>query len=461
MDNRAIIHRIGTQCLQFAEAKTCNLPIPILAISRSLFVVLTAMNQQLIYPRHIISRLHEALEDSPVVLIHGARQCGKTTLAQSLSGGKGYSYINFDDQNLLAAALADPAGFVAGLPDRIILDEIQRVPEIFTSLKMAVDERREPGRFILTGSANVLTLPRLSDSLAGRMAILHLHPLSQAEIERSRPDLLARLFTADVVSSISSDQGTTRQDLLQRVTTGGYPPAIIRPNPWRRIAWYQDYVETLVQRDVKDLTRIRGLDMLPALLRIAAGETARLVRISEMASRLPRSRPTIDGYVTLLEQLFLIEQLPAWSNNRMKRLIKTPKLHIGDTGLACGLLGLDPVGLQNDAELLGQIFETFIYQELRRHASWETEPTRFFHYRDRDQVEVDLVLERSGEGIVGIEAKTSGQVSSRDFRGLRKLAAGVGKRFRAGVVFYTGNSLLSFGEHMFAVPVSELWAGNG
>ncbi len=416
------------------------------------------MNSPSVYPRWIRPRLLDALEDSPVVLIRGPRQSGKTTLAQSLDGERKYGYVNFDDPDLSDAAVADPAGFVAGLPDHVILDEVQRVPEIFSSLKMAVDVRREPGRFILTGSANILTLPRLSDSLAGRMALLHLHPLSQAEIERSEPDFLRRLFAAEFTPSVSPDQETTRPDILQRVTTGGYPPAISRPNPWRRIAWYQDYVETLVQRDVRELTRIQGLDVLPPLLRIAAGESARLTRISELASRLPKSRPTIEAYVTLLEQLFLMEQLPAWSNNRMKRLIKTPKLHIGDTGLACGLLGIDPGGLQNDSELFGQLFETFVYQELRRHASWERTPTRFHHFRDRDGVEVDLVLERSGGDLAGIEVKIADRVSSKDFRGLRKLAEGTGKRFRAGVVVYTGNSLLPFGDRMFALPVSELWA---
>ena len=393
------------------------------------------------------------------------RYKGKTTLARSIGDEKGYSYLNFDDSNLLQAATANPSGFVAGLPERVILDEIQRVPELFASIKMSVDQDRTSGRFLLTGSTNILTIPQLSDSLAGRMAILQLHPLAQAEREEVNPIFISRLFGGDFTTAISSTDslsGTdTRHDIVERVNIGGYPPAIMRPNAWRRIAWHQDYVQTLVQRDARDISRIHGLDILPDLLQIAAAETARQVRISEMASRLPRSRPTVDSYITLLEQLFLIEQLPAWSSNRMKRLVKTPKLHIGDTGLACGLLGIDPVGLQNDPELFGQLLETFVYQELRRHASWEDEPTRFYHFRDRDRspAEVDIILERVGNRIAGVEVKSSHRVSSSDFRHLQKLADKVGDRFSAGALLYTGNSLLSFGEKMFAVPITELWGG--
>ncbi len=411
------------------------------------------------YPRYILSRLQAAINDSPVVLIHGPRQSGKTTLARTMEAS-GYGYLNFDDPALVEQALADPVTFVRALPEQVILDEVQRVPQIFSALKMEVDRNRQPGRFILTGSANILMLPNLSDSLAGRMALLRLHPLAQAEIEGRESDLLARLFAGELTPSIEAAEGPVekRRRLLMRITGGGYPAALTRSNPWRQIAWYRDYIEALVQRDVKDLKRIHGLEVLPDLLRIAAEQTARLVRINEMAAQLPRSRPTIDAYVTLLEGLFLVDQLPAWFSNRMKRLVKTPKVHLSDTGLACGMLGIDAVGLEGDPGFLGQIFASFIYQECRRLASWREEPIRFYHYRDRDGVEVDLLLERGDGAMVGLEAKTSRRVTSGDFKGLRKIASALGDRFRSGVVLYTGSSLLTFGEKMYAVPVSKLWS---
>ena len=412
------------------------------------------MSQDLVYPRFAESRLAEALADTPVVLIHGPRQCGKTTLAQVAGRASKYTYFSFDDDVTLAAATADPVGFVADLPDRVILDEVQRAPGIFTTLKAVVDRRRTPGRFLLTGSTNILLLPALADSLAGRLGILQLHPLAQCELVSRQPGFLDRLFARRFKAGKFERLG---KELAERMAAGGFPAALVRSTPRRRAAWYRDYIETLVQRDVRDLARVSSLDVLPRLLTFAAGQTARLINVSDLASPFQLSRPTIRDYVTLLERVFLLEELPPWHNNRLSRLIKTPKLHLGDTGVACALLGLDGAALFQDRAVLGQLLETFVFQELRRQSSWHEDEIRFHHFRDKDGGEVDIVLERGAGQVAGVEVKASATVTSADFRGLRKLKDAAGKKFAAGVVLYDGETSASFGDGLYAVPVRALW----
>lgn len=407
-----------------------------------------------IYPRYALPRLTEALADSPVVLIHGPRQCGKTTLAQTQGRHSKYAYLSFDDDVARVAAQADPAGFVSDLPERVILDEVQRVPALFAALKIAVDRKRVPGRFILTGSANVLLVPKLADSLAGRMQILRLHPLAQCELTRHAPGFLDALFEGRFKFRQSERLGGR---LAQRIAAGGYPAALARPAGRRRAAWYRDYLEALVQRDVRDLARISSLDVLPRLLALAAAQTAQLFNMTALAAPFQLSRPTIGDYVTLLERVFLLERLPPWHSNRISRLIKTPKLHLGDTGLACALLGVDAAALVADRPLLGQILETFVFQELRRQASWHDEPLAFSHFRDKDGVEVDIVIERGARALVGVEVKAAATVTAADFRGLRKLRDAAGKRFVAGVVLYDGEVSVRFDDQLYAVPLRALW----
>ncbi|MDE2928308.1 MAG: ATP-binding protein [Acidobacteriota bacterium] len=432
------------------------------------------------YPRHAERLLTEALEDSPVVLIQGPRQCGKTTLAQMVCapkhltwhgrppsilvpGRRDYTYVNFDDDDARAGAQADPIGFVADLPERVILDEIQRVPALFTALKMQVDRRRVPGRFVLTGSTNVLQVPTIQDSLAGRLEIVRLHPLAQSEIEgRSAagfavdrsPGFLDTLFGGRFRIRPIERLG---RKLADRIVSGGYPAALARPTGRRRTNWYSNYLDAQTQRDVPDLARISTLEALPRLLTLAAVQTAQLFNVSNLAAPFQLSRPTIRNYVALLERVFLLERLPAWYSNRLSRLIKTPKLHIGDTGLACALLGADPVSLSADRTLLGQLLETFVFQELRRQASWHPVPLQFFHYRDRDQVEVDIVIERGAMAVAGVEIKAGATVTQADFRGLRKLKAVLGNRFTGGVVVYDGEMCTRFGDRLYAVPIRLLW----
>ncbi len=406
-----------------------------------------------LYRRFVEPRLVEALADTPVVLLHGPRQCGKTTLVQRVGDHHGHVYFTFDDDAVLAAATADPVGFVGDLPQMCILDEVQRAPQIFGALKREVDRRRAPGRFLLTGSANVLLVPALADSLAGRLGLVRLHPLAQCELEGRVPTFLAHLFGDGFVSRPSRRLGT---DLVDRVVAGGYPAALARSAGRRRTAWYRDYVEALVQRDVRDLARISSLDVLPRLLAAAASHTATLLNIADLASPFHVSRPTIRDYVTLLERVFLLEELPPWHTNHLSRLIKTPKLHVGDTGLACALLGLDAATLAGDRERFGSLLETFVLGELRRQASWHDDDLHFHHFRDKENHEVDIVIQASGR-LAGIEVKAAATVTAADFRGLRKLQQGAGKRFAAGVVLYDGEAGVSFGDRLYAVPTRRLW----
>lgn len=407
-----------------------------------------------LYRRFAEAVLLEALADTPAVLIHGPRQCGKTTLVRRISEARGYAYFSFDDAVTLAAAQADPVGFVGDLPEQVVLDEVQRAPMIFPALKSSIDRRRTPGRFLLTGSANVLLLPALADSLAGRLGLLRLHPLAQCELAAHEPRFLNALFGSGFKTRKFDRLG---KELAERIAAGGYPAALARSSVRRRAVWYRDYIETLVQRDARDLARIASLDTLPRLLALAAGQTARLINISDLASPFQLSRPTIRDYVTLLGQVFLIDELPPWHSNRLSRLIKTPKLHVGDTGLACALLGTDAAGLWQDRTVLGQMLETFVYQELRRHSSWHDGEIRISHFRDKDGAEVDLVLERGSGQIAGVEVKAAATVTAADFRGLRKLKEATGRKFAAGVVLYDGEISAGFGEGMHAVPIQALW----
>ncbi len=406
------------------------------------------------YPRLLQQRLEESLEDTPVVLLHGPRQCGKTTLAKKLGARRGYTYLSFDDANLVAAAKADPVGFVDRLGDRVILDEVQHVPELFASIKHAVDGKRLPGRFLLTGSANVMLLPQLSDSLAGRMEMLHLHALSRCEIENSGSGLLEMLFRGKTGSGPLKKLGI---ELAGYVVDGGFPEPLQRKSPRRRRQWYQNYIDRLVQRDIRELARISHLESMPKLLQLAASQSAQLLNKQALAAPFQVSRQTVDAYFTLLRHVFLVDVLQPWYSNRSKRLIKTPKVHMSDTGLACALLGLSAEQLDRDRVMLGHLLESFVYNELRRQASWNEDDIRFYHFRDKDQYEVDIVMERYGGGMVASEVKATATVSEKDFKGLKKLRSLAGDNWIMGIVFYDGEVVLPFGEGLFAMPVSALW----
>ncbi len=403
--------------------------------------------------RKVRSIVESALSDTRVVLIAGPRQAGKTTLARPFSG-PGRPYITLDDAGALNAAKTDPVGFIRGIR-RAVIDEVQRVPELILAIKESVDRDDEPGRFLLTGSANLATVPAIADSLAGRMAVISLLPFAQSEIRSTPGLLLDRLFAGEEPSA--GKDAVVGGDLLQTVLRGGYPEVLRRATPARRIAWLEDYVALILDRDVRDIANIDQLDRLPRLLDVLAEHAGQLVNHSSFGAALGLSSVTAQKYVSILERLFLIRTLPPWSNNRLSRLIKTPKLHFLDTGLLATLREDAADALRDNRNRLGALFESFVVSELLKLASWSDRRFSFTHYRTKDQDEVDVVIEDRRGRIVGIQVKASATVKAEDFRGLRQLQDAVGDRFVRGLVLHDHDRITPFGEKLQAAPLSLLW----
>jgi predicted AAA+ superfamily ATPase len=405
-------------------------------------------------PRHAAAPVRTALADRPVVLLHGARQTGKTTLVRAVAEESGARYVTLDDLTVLAAARSDPAGFLAGFAQPLVLDEVQRAPELLLAIKAAVDRRRTPGRFLLTGSANVLLLPRIAESLAGRMEILNLWPFSQGEIEGAVEGFLAAAF-GDAPPVPGRRSAST--PLTDRVLRGGYPEVLGIESAARRRAWFDAYVTSILQRDVRDLARIEGLTELPRLLALLAARPMAQLNYADLSRSAGLPQSTLKRYFALLEAVFLVKLLPPWHTNIGKRLVKTPKVLLADSGLAAHLMGIDGARLTHDRGLLGGLLESFVAMELAKQAAWSEDPPAMYHFRTHEGDEVDLVLEGRGGAVVGIEVKSAATVTAADFKGLRALAEAAGRRFRRGLVLYTGTEVVPFGAGLFALPVEALW----
>ncbi len=409
------------------------------------------------YLRNLTQNIVEALGDTPIVLLNGARQTGKSTLVQWICRNQHPAqYVTLDDVSVLSAAQADPAGFLSGFNGPLVIDEIQRVPELFLALKAEVDRERAPGRFLLTGSANVLVLPKLADTLTGRMEILSLWPFSQGEIQSHKEVFVDAIFSPEYFPSQKIAQ--ERDSLLQSILTGGFPEVIQRKTEARRKAWFNAYIATILQRDIRDLSRIEGLASIPRLLSLLAVRSSHLLNFSEIsrASALPQA--TLKRYMALLEATFLIKLLPPWSANLSKRLVQSPKLFLMDTGLLGYLIGMDKDRLNAEPELAGPLLENFVIMELTKQISWSQTRPAMFHFRTQvGGKEVDIVLEDAAGRIVGIEVKATHTVKSGDLAGLKLLAEETRNRFVRGIVLYTGSQSIPFGSNLLAVPVSALW----
>ncbi len=412
------------------------------------------MTDLLIHPRLLAPQIVEALKDTPAVCLLGPRQVGKTTLVKSLDPTRGY--VNFDDSTLLNAARLDPSGFIQGLPERVILDEVQRVPELMPALKGAIDANRQPGRFILTGSANLLLLPGIQESLAGRIEVIYLQPLSEQEKQHANKSLLQRLIDGEITTKIQ-DQPSQIRSVAEAVVSGGYPEPNTRP-PDRARQWHRQYLNAIIQRDVKDIANIRDGNELRRLIELFALRTGNLLNLSGLAKDLGIQRETVDKYLAILEQLFLVRRLPAWHKNQAKRLVKAAKIHIIDSGLACALRNLKMGDWQNQSDAFGGMLESFVVQQLICQSGWVDNELRFSHYRDKDQIEVDLVIEQSCN-IWGVEVKKAASIQSRDGTGLAHLAEQAGSGWRGGIMLYTGNNILPLKNvpNGFAVPMDMLW----
>lgn len=407
---------------------------------------------QVLFRRFSADLVTTALKDTPVVMVTGPRQSGKTTLVRDLVAGN-REFITLDDDTLLAAARSDPTGLVRSL-DRITIDEVQRAPDLLRAIKKSVDDDRRAGRFLLTGSANILTLPQVSESLAGRMEVVDLLPLSRAEIRGKRPNFLIAAFDGKIArpaETMISDQ------FVEAVLIGGYPEMVHRKDPKRRQAWARDYAKAILQRDVRDIAEIEKLDHMPRLLRVLAHYSGQLTNFTQMGAQLGLDDKTTRKYVTILEQLFLVRRVEPWFRNPLKRLIKTPKLHFLDSGLLSALRDITSERVAKDRSTFGALLETFVLSEILKQMSWFDRSCTVWHYRDKDQDEVDFVLETGSGAVVGIEVKASATANIADFKGLRKLAEACGKDFRIGVLLYDGERATPFGNRLFAVPISCLW----
>ena len=409
-------------------------------------------SESALFRRFSALRVTAALKDTPVVMINGPRQCGKTTLVRDFADAS-RAYYTLDDDTVLQAARNDPAGFVRGL-DRAIIDEVQRAPDLLRAIKKSVDDDRRPGRFLLTGSADVLTLPKVSESLAGRMEVVSLYPLSRSEIRGAKPAFLEKAFAGKLVAPAEPMLGG---DLVRAVLAGGYPEMLRREDKQRRHAWARDDVKAIVQRDVRDIAEIEKLSQMPRLFQVLAHHSAQLTNLTQMGGKIGLDAKTTGKYVAILEQLFLVRRIDPWFRNRIKRLVKTPKLHFLDAGLLAATLRVSAERIARDRALLGPIVETFVFSEVIKQLAWLDEPCTLHHYRDKDQDEVDLVVEDHTGALVGIEVKAAASVNAADFKGLRKLAGASGGDFRLGVVLYDGDKAVPFGEHLFAAPISCLW----
>jgi hypothetical protein len=405
--------------------------------------------------RNIAPSIQSAMADTPVVLLNGARQTGKTTLARAIAEKTGAEYFTLDDSATLALAAGDPAGFIRNLNGPVVLDEIQRAPDLFPAIKVSVDKNRRPGRFLLTGSANVMTLPRLSESLAGRMEVIPLFPFSTGELAGTREKFVTRLFDGTIAKTKLT---STQHDLAARVIRGGYPEAVQRKAEDRRSAWFASYISTILQRDVRDLARVDALHQLPNLLKLLAARTSGLMNLADIGRDAGLPHTTLTRYLALLETVFLVHRLPAWSPNLGKRLVKAPKLHLIDTGLACHLIGADVRRISEDRALLGRMMETFVVGELRKQLSWMAPHTSLYHFRTATGSEADVVLEKSDGSVAGVEIKASATVTASDFTALQALRDQLGKRFQAGIVLYLGDNVVPFGDKLWLVPLPALWA---
>ncbi len=408
------------------------------------------------FKRNLHDKLKNMLSWSPVVLLTGARQTGKTTLIKSLCKEE-YTYVTFDDLTALALAKNNPMGFIAGLKKPVILDEIQRVPELFLAIKKDVDKNRHKGRYILTGSANPLLIPQVGDSLTGRIEIAELLPFSQGELLGVKETFIDTLFKGIIPTTTLQESTPT---LFHKIFIGGYPVVVTEQEfGYERIeSWFASYVTTLIQRDIKDLAHISGITELPLLLKLLAARAGNLLNVSNLSREAKIPNSTLHRYLALFETVFLVHLLPAWSRNSTTRLVKSPKVYLNDTGLLSFLLGLRPD--QNtipEGMIAGQLLENFVINELKKQAGWSEKRVTLSYYRTMSGIEVDLVLEDGQGNIVALEVKSSSTVGPRDFKGLEHLQELMGEKFLCGLVLYTGEQTVHYNQKLAAVPISCLW----
>jgi predicted AAA+ superfamily ATPase len=412
------------------------------------------MDQKMI-SRRARQRVLEALSDTRVVVIVGARQVGKSTLAFDLTETAfPATIVNLDDRATREAIVNDPVGGLADIDGPVFIDEVQRGGnDLLLEIKASVDRDPRPGRFLLTGSANLLATRRIFEALTGRTEIIRLSPLAQCEIEDAPVSFVDALFAGEPPRIVDSPRG--RRAFVDRVIRGGFPEVLDRSGR-RRDAWFSSYLDATLSRDLRELSDAHKLRELPGVLRLAASQAANLFVVSSMANRLGLDPRTVAAYCDLLEAVFLIRRIPGWRPGIGAREVQTPKLHVVDSGLLCHLLGADMDRLASDDQVTGRALESFVAMEVARHADWAETDARLYHYRSGRR-EIDLVLESRGGDIACIEVKAAASFEPGDWRSMAALRDERRNSFRCGVLLYTGERTLPLGERLWAVPISGLW----
>lgn len=405
-------------------------------------------------PRLISPHIVAALQDTPVVVLNGPRQVGKTTLVRSLRPGGSTEYVTMDDPATRDGARLDPRGFVQRSVDTLVIDEAQLEPSLFRAIKAEVDLDRRPGRFLLTGSSRLLAAPDMAASLVGRVETLELWPLAQAELTSAPGRFVDQLF--DEPQAFLRRGPMTRAQLVERVVNGGYPEAVARTLQ-RRAAWFDTYVTTLTQSVIRELSAVERLAEIPRLVRLCAARTGTELNVTALSNELGIPPRTADGYLTLLSTAFLIDLVPGWSTRISSKVVRRPKLFVNDSGLAAALQGTNAARLSHGPQL-GPLLETFVANEIRRQLAWSDTRATLHHFRDRDGAEVDLLLEHPDGRVVGIEVKATSTPRSDDLRGLRYLADRLGDRFQFGALLSAAPEATPFGPKLAALPISALWA---
>ncbi|MFA5551091.1 MAG: ATP-binding protein, partial [Trueperaceae bacterium] len=404
--------------------------------------------------------VRETLGDTPIAVIQGARQVGKSTLAKQLLEELGGEFESLDDAGSLAAAEADPDGFV----DRpgggmLVIDELQRAPGLVRALKAAVDRDRRPGRFLVTGSADLLDVPGVSDSLAGRAETIALYGFSQGELMRVRDDFVGNVLHAPVDWLRSHSSERLRQEYVELVCAGGYPDAVARSERGRE-RWFSNYLQRIVRRDATEVSRLQYLERLPVMLRLIAANNAGELVQAHLARDSGVPETSLAPYVRLLENLFLVQRVPAWHANLTKRVVARPKVSILDSGLAAHLIGQTPgtLSVVGGQAYVGGLLEGFVSSELTKQRTWSSVRYDLYHFRDRDGAEVDLIAESAAGDVLGIEVKAAKSVTESDFRGLKLIRSKSGSEFKAGIVLHLGERVRSFGDRLWSVPLDAVWA---
>ncbi len=411
--------------------------------------------------RHLGPHVEEALDTFRAVILHGARQCGKSTLARSVVERRGGTYLTLDDDAVRDAALADPDTLLVSWPEPLAIDEFQLGGDrVVRAVKRAVDRDPTPGRFLLTGSTNFLAVPDVSESLAGRARLLRLDPFSEAELAGRPAPSVEAWFDDGPRNPIGAPP--SRQGYLETVCRGGYPEVVRLPSG-ARVGWFESYVETVTQRDLRELADIRRSGALPRLLRWVAASGGAELNASRASRDLEIDRATVTAYLDWLQAVFLVRELPAWSRSHLGRAARRPKLHLTDTGLSAAVLGIRAEQLSPPtATATGPLLESFVVNELARQTASSAAPVRLLHVRDHRGHEVDVVLERSDGAVVAFEVKATSSPTRTQIKGLEwfrdRLDDAAPGTFRGGVLLHTGDQAVTVGDRIHLRPISHLWS---